>query len=133
LRKETAQYIDCFKKNDLVFFSNCGTRLNNCNLIRAFKKAVNKTEISNFTWHGLRRAFATRLAHKGLDIYKISRLLGHEDVQTTQKRYAHHCTESLRIGVDILDVDYNWRKRGVSGCLEIAVSHCERKSWGTRI
>ena len=57
--------------------------------------------------NGLRRTFATRLAHKGLDIYKISRLLGHEDVQTTQKRYAHHCTESLRIGVDILDVDFN--------------------------
>ena len=53
------------------------------------------------------RTFATRLTHKGLDIYKISRLLGHEDVQTTQRRYAHHCTESLRIGVDILDSDYN--------------------------
>jgi integrase len=93
-------------KNDLVFFSNCGTKLNNCNLIRAFKRAVEKTGISDFTWHGLRRTFATRLAHRGLDIYKISRLLGHEDVQTTQKRYAHHCTESLRIGVDILDSDY---------------------------
>ena len=94
-------------KNDLVFFSNCGTKLNNCNLIRAFKRAVKRTGISDFTWHGLRRTFATRLAHRGLDIYKISRLLGHEDVQTTQRRYAHHCTESLRIGVDILDSDYN--------------------------
>ncbi len=65
------------------------------------------TGISDFTWHGRRRTFATRLAHKGLDIYKISRLLGHEDLQTTQRRYAHHCTESLRIGVDILEVDYN--------------------------
>ena len=93
-------------KNDLVFFSNCGTKLNNCNLIRAFKRAVKKTGISDFTWHGLRRTFATRLAHKGLDIYKISRLLGHEDVQTTQKRYAYRCVESLRIGVEILDSDY---------------------------
>jgi len=83
-----------------------GTKLNNCNLIRVFKKTVRKAGISDFTWHGLRRTFATRLAHKGLDIYKISRLLGHEDVQTTQKRYAHHCTESLRIGVEILDADY---------------------------
>ncbi len=90
-----------------MFFSNCGAKLNNCNLIRAFKKAVKKTEISNFTWHGLRRTFATRLAHKGLDIYKISRLLGHEDVQTTQKRYAHHRTGSLRIGVDIVGSDFN--------------------------
>ena len=51
-----------------------------------------------------------RLAHKELDIYKISHLLGHEDVQTTQKRYAHHCTESLRIGAEILDSDYVCQK-----------------------
>ncbi len=38
---------------------------------------------------------------------EVARLLEREDVQTTQKRYAHHCTESLRIGVDILDADYN--------------------------
>jgi hypothetical protein len=30
-----------------------------------------------------------------------------EDVRTTQKRCAHHCTESLRVGVEILDADYN--------------------------
>ena len=93
-------------KKDLVFFSSHGTKLDNSNLVRAFKEALRKAKISDFTWHGLRRTFATRLAHKGLDIYKISRLLGHADVQTTQKRYAHHCTESLRIGVDILDPDY---------------------------
>jgi integrase len=58
-------------KYGLVFFSNCGAKLNNCNLIRGFKRAVKKTGISDFTWHGLRRTFATRLAHKGLDIYKI--------------------------------------------------------------
>jgi integrase len=91
-----------------VFFSSHGIKLNNCNLIRAFKKAVRKAEISVFTWHGLRRTFATRLAHKWLDIYKISRLFGHEEVQTTQKRYTHHCTEGLRIEVDILDADYVW-------------------------
>ena len=32
-------------KNDLVFFSTHGTRLNNCNLIRAFKRAVSKAGI----------------------------------------------------------------------------------------
>jgi len=33
-------------------------------------------------------------------------LLGHKDIRMTQ-RYAHHCPESLRDGVDILDSDYN--------------------------
>ena len=94
-------------KNDFVFISSHGAKINKQTLISAFKKALRESGISDFSWHGLRRTFATRLAHKGLDIYKISKLLGHEDVSTTQKRYAHHCTESLRVGVEILDVDYN--------------------------
>ena len=32
----------------------------------------------------------------------MAKLLGHEDVSTTQ-RYAHHYPESLRDGVEILD------------------------------
>ena len=94
-------------KNDFVFISSHGAKINKQTLISAFKKALRESGFSDFSWHGLRRTFATRLAHKGLDIYKISKLLGHENVSTTQKRYAHHCTESLRVGVEILDVDYN--------------------------
>ncbi len=94
-------------KNDLVFFNSHGTKIVKPTLISAFNKALRESGINDFSWHGLRRTFATRLAQKGLDIYKISKLLGHEDVRTTQKRYAHHCTESLRVGVEILDADYN--------------------------
>ena len=50
--------------------------------------------------------FATRLAQKGIDIHMISILLGHKDIRMTQ-RYAHHCPESLRIGVEVLENDYN--------------------------
>ena len=39
---------------------------------------------------------------RGIDIYKIARLLGHKDISTTQ-RYAHHYPESLRDGVEVLD------------------------------
>jgi integrase len=94
-------------KNDLVFFNSRGTKIESHYLMRTFKEELRKVGINDFTWHGLRRTFATRLAHKGLDIYKISKLLGHEDVRTTQKRYAHHCSESLRDGVEILETDYN--------------------------
>ncbi len=45
----------------------------------------------------------------GVDLYKISKLLGHKDIKTAQ-RYAHHCPESLQDGVDILEADYNREK-----------------------
>ena len=46
--------------------------------------------------------FATRLVQSGVDLYKVQRLLGHKSPMMTQ-RYAHHCEESLRDGVEILD------------------------------
>jgi len=46
--------------------------------------------------------FVTRLAQRGIDLYKISKLLGHVNIAMTQ-RYAHHCPESLRDGVQILE------------------------------
>jgi len=38
--------------NDLEFFGNCRTKLNNCDFIRALKRAVKKAGINDFTWQG---------------------------------------------------------------------------------
>jgi len=87
--------------NDLVFFSSHGTKFNRFNIKRAFKRALLKAEIKNFRFHDLRHTFATRLVQRGEDIYKVAKLLGHKSIKSTQ-RYAHHCPESLRSGVDVL-------------------------------
>ena len=90
----------------IVFTSSACTKIDASNLRRDYNKALDKAEIEDFKFHDLRHTFATRLAQKGVDLYKISKLLGHKDIRMTQ-RYAHHCPESLRDGVEILDVDYN--------------------------
>jgi len=40
---------------------------------------------------------------RGVDLYKVQRLLGHKTSHMTQ-RYAHHGPESLRDGVTVLDM-----------------------------
>lgn len=101
-------------KSDLVFPSNVLTKINCQNLIRAFNIAKGKVNIQNFHFHDLRHTFATRLAQRGVDLYKISKLLGHYDISMTQ-RYAHHCPESLRDGIEVLEkVDYNLTTVGVN-------------------
>jgi Site-specific recombinase XerD len=92
-------------RNKIVFHSKCGTEIDKHNLRRALVIAKVRPGIEDFTFHGLRHTFATRLAQSGVDLYKISKLLGHKDIKTTQ-RYAHHCPDSLRDGVDILEADY---------------------------
>ena len=53
------------------------------------------------------------MAQAGVDLYAISKLLGHNEISTTQ-RYAHHCPESLRSSVEILENCYNFTTFGVS-------------------
>ncbi len=97
-------------KNDYVFFDAKEKKIIAIHLRRAFNLVTEKAGIDNFRWHDLRHTFATRLAQCGVDLYKISKLLGHKDIKMTQ-RYAHHCPDSLRDGVEILEtdaiVDYN--------------------------
>ena len=93
-------------KNDFVFLSSHGTKIDRHNLRRAFNNAVRKAEIEDFKFHDLRHCFCTKLAQRGVDINKIAKLAGHEDIRMTQ-RYSHHCPDSLRDGVEALEVDYN--------------------------
>lgn len=88
--------------SNYFFPSQAGTKIHASKITRAFVKARKKAGIENFRFHDLRHTFATRLAQAGVDLYKISKLLGHRDITTTQ-RYAHHYPESLRSSVEVLD------------------------------
>lgn len=72
----------------------------------AYEKALNKAGIEDFRFHDLRHTFATRLVQRGVDLYRVKELLGHKTVLMTT-RYAHHCPESLRSSIEILDSCYN--------------------------
>ncbi len=53
----------------------------------------------HFTWHQLRHTFATELVRNNFDIYNISRILGHADINTT-KIYLSVDTERLKTQLD---------------------------------
>ena len=74
---------------------------------KSFSSLSENVGIEDFHFHDLRHTFATRLAQRGVDLYKISKLLGHVNTTMTQC-YTHHCPESLREGIEVLEkVDYN--------------------------
>ena len=105
-------------KNDFVFFNSNGEKINANVLRTAFYSVLRKVGIDDFRLHDLRHCFATRLAQAGVDIYKISKLLGHKDIKMTQ-RYAHHCPDSLRDGVEMLETDYNLTTMDKKECSEM--------------
>ena len=85
-----------------VFTSQVGIKIIARNLLRAYYEARKKANLEDVRFHDLRHTFATRLVQAGVDLYTVAKLLGHKDIRMTQ-RYAHHNTESLRHGVDVLD------------------------------
>ena len=72
-------------------------------LVHKFKKYVRSTDINqSLKFHSLRHTFASWLVQEGVSIFKVSKLLGHADVSTTQI-YAHLKQEDLKDSVLLLD------------------------------
>ena len=53
-----------------------------------FKQQVRKLGITDARFHDLRRTFGLNLIKQGMSIYKVSKLLGHSSVRTTEQHYA---------------------------------------------
>ena len=53
--------------------------------------------------HGLRHTCAVSMLRGGLDIYSVSRYLGHESVQTTERTYAKYVPERQKAALEVLE------------------------------
>lgn len=63
---------------------------------RSLQTVFTYAGLADITPHTLRHTFASQLAISGVDLYRISRWLGHTSIDTTQ-RYAHLCPVDAEI------------------------------------
>ena len=91
------------KPDDLVF-----RRIRNGKLapIGDFKKAwhsaVKKADLDNLHVHDLRHTFASRLVMKGVNLFHVSKFLGHTTTKMTL-RYSHLAPDALDSAIKMLD------------------------------
>ena len=71
------------------------------NIQNSWKKVRNLTEVKDARIHDLRHTFASLAIKKGLDLYYVSKLLGHRNIQTTT-RYAHIAKKELIESTEIV-------------------------------
>ena len=85
---------------DYVFtFRN--SRIEEGIITHRFKRYSRKVGLDEgVKFHSLRATFASWLVMKGVSIYSVSKLLGHSDVSTTQKYYAHLEPDTLHSVVE---------------------------------
>ncbi|MEA3288253.1 MAG: tyrosine-type recombinase/integrase [Candidatus Marinimicrobia bacterium] len=85
------------------------------------RRLFHSAEIPDANLHTLRKTAGARLIQKGVDIYRVSKFLGHSSVKVTEKHY-----------VDLLEVDY----QDMSALLEDStngaseVSEARASGWG---
>lgn len=65
----------------------------------AIRRAREAAGLPEFNFHDLRRSCATLMIEKGVDLYVVSKVLGHSTVAVTQARYAHLQTDRLAEGL----------------------------------
>lgn len=80
-----------------------------------FHNARTAAGMPKVTFHDLRRSCATLMIGAGVDLYVVSKLLGHTNVAVTQTRYAHLHTDRIAEGLALTFSTGNLHRPSVSG------------------
>jgi integrase len=65
-----------------------------------FRRARAAAGLERARFHDLRRTCATLMVQAGVDLYVVSKALGHSSVAVTQQRYAHLQIDKVREGLE---------------------------------
>lgn len=87
-----------FKAGKLLFPTKNGTKMNYHNFLRDFKMHCDSLGIENVRTspHGLRHYFCQNYLRMGGDLYRLSRIVGHSNIATTQIYLKSMGIESIR-------------------------------------
>jgi integrase len=89
-------------QNQYVFYQYEGIKLNEDYISRQFKKAVRASDVNEKVhFHSLRHSFCSALVQRGVSLYAVKELAGHENITTTQI-YSHLERENLSQAVNLL-------------------------------
>src|SRR5690348_3242620 len=89
----------------MTFVARTGTYPDQSNVRRAFNDVLKAAGLTHFTPHGLRHTFASLLLQAGVDVYYVSRMLGHADIGLTVATYGSWSNPSRPGALDVLDRD----------------------------
>ncbi|MDL2325120.1 site-specific integrase [Ruminococcaceae bacterium OttesenSCG-928-A16] len=94
---------EAYKNEDFVLASDLGKHFEPRHYEELFYGLVEQAEIEKANFHCLRHTFATRCIEAGMDIYVVSKLLGHTNPTTTLNRYGHLLPDHRAASIEKLE------------------------------
>ena len=96
------------KDGELIFLSRGGKQIKE--ISNSFDRAVKELGLNDgiedsrdkLVFHSLRHSFASRLVERGVDLYTVSKLMGHSSISMTE-RYSHLRPATLQAAVKTLE------------------------------
>ena len=80
---------NCYEENDYIYVHEDGSAYNPNFISTQFCKFLRKMKLKKIRFHDLRHSCATLLRHGGVRMEDIQKWLGHSQLATTEKIYAH--------------------------------------------
>lgn len=95
LRMKTEQeknrqfFKSCYNDQGYIYTLEDGTPMNPDYITKAFIKLIKSKKLRHIRFHDLRHSCATLMRHNGVKLEDIQKWLGHSQISTTEKIYAH--------------------------------------------
>lgn len=78
-----------YQEEDLVICTETGSKQDPRNVLRALKRLITISNVTQIRFHDFRHTHASILISKGVDVVKVSKRLGHANAKITLETYAH--------------------------------------------
>ena len=79
----------CYNDSGYIYVIEDGTPVNPDYITKAFIKFIKANKLKHIRFHDLRHSCATLMRHEGVKLEDIQKWLGHSQISTTEKIYAH--------------------------------------------
>ena len=89
LELEKAVAGERWQEHNLIFPSTVGTPMGASNLLKDFKKQLEKAKLRDIRFHDLRHTAASLMLNYGVPVLVVSKILGHSKTSTTLDVYGH--------------------------------------------
>lgn len=88
-KKEKDKASDAYDDKDYIFCSVLGKPLDSKNVVKIYKRLLDKRNVPYKKFHALRHTYATRLFEADVPVKTVQVLMGHSDRATTMNIYTH--------------------------------------------